>query len=264
MRFASSIVLLAVAAGCPGPKAVQRPYPAPTAEDLIARLAKQRAERHAFTAESTMDYWLGKDRVKGTVLVMGTTGKKVRFNALSPAGGDVIADMACDGANFAYVDKQHNCQLSGPCDRNSIAQLLRVELEPEDFLYLALGTVPVIDGQGAVAWDASKGREKLTITGPAGTETIEIDARDNRFDVAAAKLVSPGGQLVWSVENADWGTVNDAAGGVHRLPSKTRLKSPRENADLLVDWGDRTVNPTIDDSKFVVQIPQGLPMCGSK
>ncbi|MBL0214771.1 MAG: hypothetical protein IPQ07_12910, partial [Myxococcales bacterium] len=51
---------------------------------------------------------------------------------------------ACDGQNFAYVDKQNNCQLSGPCDRRSdrIAAL-RLELEPEDFIYLALGTVPV-------------------------------------------------------------------------------------------------------------------------
>ena len=59
----------------------------PTAEDIVARLAKKRAELTSFTADSTMDYWLGSQRVKGEVLVMGTPGAKVRFAALSPAGG---------------------------------------------------------------------------------------------------------------------------------------------------------------------------------
>ena len=281
MRLALfAVIVLLGLAGCPSPKGTQRPYPEPTAQDLVDRLAKQRDARKAFTAESTMDYWLGKDRVKGTVLVMGTMGKKVRFNALSPAGGDVIADMACDGTNFAYVDKQNNCQLVGPCDRQSIAQLLRVELEPEDFIHLALGTVPVPgwtarydrtappmpppERHATVTWNAKTGHERVTLTGPAGTQTIEIDVREGRLDVIASELKDPHGKTVWSIENADFVSVNDAAEGEHRLPTKTRFKSPQESADLLVEWGDRTVNPTIDDAKFTVQIPPGLAMCGAK
>ena len=265
MRIALLVAVITVLAGCPGPKGAQRPYAEPTAQDLVDRLAIQRAARKAFTAESTMDYWLGKDRVKGTVLVMGTTGKKVRFNALSPAGGDVIADMACDGTSFAYVDKQNNCQLTGPCDKQSIAALLRVELEPEDFIHLALGTVPVPPfAKGTVVWDPKAGHERVTLTGPSGTQTIVLDARQGRLDVIASDLKDPAGKTMWSVENAEFDSVKDAAEGEHRLPAKTRFKSPQENADLLVDWGDRTVNPTIDDTKFSVQIPPGLPMCGAK
>ena len=48
-----------------------------------------------------MDYWLGNQRAKGEVLVMGKPGAKVRFAALSPAGGSTIAEMACDGTSFA-------------------------------------------------------------------------------------------------------------------------------------------------------------------
>jgi hypothetical protein len=267
MRLVLLSLLLPIAlTGCPGTKGgIKRDYPEPTAEQIVQRLAKQREERKAFSAESTMDYWLGKDRVKGTVLVMGTTGKRLRFNALSPAGGDVIADMACDGTNFAYVDKQNNCQLTGPCDRSSIAALLRVELEPEDFIHLALGTVPVPPyDKGTVTWDPSSGHERVVLTGPQGTQTIVVDQRGGRFDVIASNLKDPSGKTMWSVENADFDTVKDATSGEHRLPNKTRFKSPQENADLLVDWGDRTVNPTIDPSKFVVQVPPGLPRCGSK
>jgi hypothetical protein len=253
--------------GCPGgtTKGAKRPYPEVTAGDVIARLAKQRAERKAFTAESTMDYWLGKDRVKGTVLVMGTEGKKVRFNALSPAGGNVLADMACDGMNFAYVDQQNNCQLTGPCDRQSIATLLHVEVEPEDFLAFAVGAVPVAEKTGTLEWDAKSGHEHLTLTGASGTQTIELDLREGRLDVIASEQKDPAGKVSWSIQNADFGNVNDAAGGEHRLPNKTRFKSPTQNADLIVDWGDRTVNPDLTNpAKFQVNVPAGLPACGAK
>lgn len=253
---------LILATGCNGGKGASRPYPQPTVEQILGRLAQDRAARTGFSAESTMDYWINNQRVKGTVLVMGTTGKRVRFNALSPAGGNVLADMACDGTNFAFVDQQKNCQLTGPCNRSSIASLLGVELEPEDFLALALGTPPVLEGAtGTVEWDSKHGHEKLKLQGAGGTQTITIDARNGRNDVIASELRDPSGKVVWSVENADFEVSKDAAGKEYRLPTKTRFKSPRQNADLLVEWGERMVNPTIDPAKFSVPIPAGLPRC---
>jgi hypothetical protein len=231
---------------------------------VVGRLTKQRESLKSFSGESKMDYWLGDQRVKGDVLVMGTTGKKVRFNALSPAGGDVLVDMACGGTNFAYVDKQNNCQLAGPCDRTSIAAMLRIELEPDDFLHLALGTPPVIEGTKTIAWDGSRSYEKVVVTGPTGTQTLTLDLRDGRLDVIDSELKDASGKVVWSVKNTDFENSPDANTGDHRLPTKTQFKSPREKADLVVEWGQRTINPTIDDAKFVVTVPEGLPRCGPK
>ena len=253
--------------GCPGggSNGIKRDYAELKAADVAAKIEAQQKTRTGFSAESTMDYWLGKDRLKGSVLVMGTTGKKVRFNALSPAGGDVLADMACDGASFAYVDKQNNCQLSGPCDRGSIATLLRVEVEPEDFLFFAVGTVPLAGKDGSVTWDGKTGHEKVTFNGASGTQTLEVDLRGGRTDVIKSELKDAAGKTVWSIENADFGNVKDSAGNEQRLPAKTRFKSPNQQADLVVEWGDRTLNPDLTDAaKFQVQIPSGLPTCGTK
>ncbi|MBA3459538.1 MAG: DUF4292 domain-containing protein [Deltaproteobacteria bacterium] len=267
MRFTLVASLTLALAGCPGGGSKngggKRDYADPTAADVVKRLEQQHAERTGFSAESVMDYWIGKDRLKGTVLVMGTTGKKVRFNALSPAGGDVLADMACDGTSFAYVDKQNNCQLSGPCDRSSIATLLRFELEPEDFLYFAVGTVPIAATDGTVTWDGKSGHEQVTLTGPNGTQTLEVDLRGGRADVIKSELKNSSGTVVWSVENADFGNVKDAAGKEHRLPGKTRFKAPNQQADLVVEWGERTLNPDLTNPlKFQVSVPPGLPGCG--
>ena len=254
--------LVLLAAGCPssGGAKYKPPSTMRTAEQVVAELAKTRAARTAFRAESIMDYWLGDQRVKGTVLVMGTNQRQVRFNAMSPQE-DVLADMACDGQDFALVNMQKNCFLSGPCNKQSIATFLRVELEPEDVLHLALGTVPVPAGStGTVKWDASKGHEIVELTSPEGKQKIVIDARDGRRDVVSSELVRDG-QVVWSVENAEFEDVKDEAGGTHRLPAKTRFKSPTQKADLVVDWKERMVNPAIDAAKFKVEIPTGLPRC---
>jgi hypothetical protein len=261
----SMVALLVACAGCPPSTGAKRPYPEPKADDVIAKLEKQRDTRTSFSGESKMDYWLGDQRVKGDVLVMGTSGKKVRFNALSPAGGDVLVDMACGGTNFAYVDKQNNCQLSGPCDRSSIATMLRVDLEPDEFLHLALGTPPIIEHTSATLapWDGS-GQEKLELKGAAGTQTIKIDLREGRLDVVESELKDAAGKTVWSVKNGEFENSPDANQGDHRLPTKTQFKSPQQKADLVVEWGQRTINPQIPDSKFVVTVPDGLPRCGAK
>jgi hypothetical protein len=268
MRFLLVASITLTLPGCPGGgsnNAGKRDYADPKATDVVKRLEQQHAERTGFSAESVMDYWIGKDRLKGTVLVMGTTGKKVRFNALSPAGGNVIADMACDGASFAYVDSQNNCQLAGPCDRSSIATLLRFELEPEDFLYFAVGTVPIAATDGTVTWDGKSGHEQVMLTGTAGTQTLEVDLRGGRTDVIKSELKDPSGKVVWSVENADFGNVKTADGKEQRLPAKTRFKAPNQQADLVVEWGERTLNPDLTNPvKFQVTVPAGLPTCGQK
>src|SRR5690349_4556474 len=155
--FAPAAALL-LATGCPHGDTPKPSGPAPTAAELVDRLARARGELRSFTGEAVMEYWLNGDRFKGDVLAMGETGSKVRIAALSPAGGSTVAEMACDGQKFVSVNYQSNCQLSGPCTKQSIASFFGIELTPDDFLHLALGTPPVVEGaHGEVTWDASKG-----------------------------------------------------------------------------------------------------------
>src|SRR5690349_24979053 len=115
MKRAWAVGVLAATACC-GPKSVKPTGNDLTVAQIVDNTAKARADLTSFRGDSTMDYWLSGQRAKGEVLVMGTTGKKVRFAALSPAGGATLAEMACDGTNFVYVDYQNNCSLTGPCE----------------------------------------------------------------------------------------------------------------------------------------------------
>jgi hypothetical protein len=233
-----------------------KPSSEPSVADVTARLAKARDAVHSFKTVSLMDYWLGNQRVKGNVAVIGEAGAKVRFQALAPSG-DTLADMACNGTKFIYLDYKNNCVREGACNKTSISQFLHVELEPDDFMYLALGTVPVIaNPTGTVTWDSAKGYERVALTGTGGSQTIAIDARDNRWDVVETEMKGPDGKVIWSVENTDF---HDAGG--FRVPGKTRFKTPQEQADLIVDWKNQTVNPELDAAKFTLEPPPGLGTC---
>jgi len=252
MRLVALAAVLAC--GCPGPT-YNKP-PEQSVQEVIARLGKARDAIHSFKTVSLMDYWLGDQRVKGTVAVIGETGAKVRFQALDPAN-NTLADMACDGTNFVYLDYKNNCVRTGPCNKSSISSLLHVELEPEDFMHLALGTVPIpADATGTVTWDASKGYQRVALKSGAGTQKIAIDTRDNHWDVVETEMTGPDGNVMWSVEHTDF---HDKDG--QRIPGKSRFKTPKDKADLLVDWKSQDVNPQIDASKFALTPPAGLGAC---
>jgi hypothetical protein len=257
------VAALLFATGCPGKGGSARPYPAPAVATVTEKLTAARAALTSFRGASTMDYWLNGQRVKGEVLVMGTIGKKVRFAALSPAGGSTIAEMACDGTNFVYVDIQNNCSLSGPCDARSIATFFNIELEPDDFVHLALGTPPTLENAtGTVTWDASKGVERVQLKSNAGSQKLTVDARENRWDVLDSELLDTAGKTMWSVANTDFEKVTGS--GERRVPKKTRFKSPAQSQDLLVEWNELEVNVQLQQAQFQIQVPPGLATCGQQ
>jgi hypothetical protein len=260
------IVVALLACGCPGKGSFPQPNPMLTAADVTARLTQMRDTRTSFRSETVMDFWVGKDRMKGTVLVMGTAKRQVRFQGVRP-DGNTLVDMACDGANFTYVNFQNNCQLVGPCNKQSIAQLLRVELEPDDFHALAQGTPPVLpNATGTVTWDMKHGHYKVELTGADGKQTFTIDAKNGLFDVLASELRDAQNKVVWSVTFKDYRAIKDDKGVTYRVPGATKFLSPAENADLQVEWKDdqRAINLTIDPAKFTVPIEAGLATCGAK
>jgi hypothetical protein len=264
MKRAWFVVAL-LATACCGPKGTKPPSNDLTVQQIVDNTAKARDELASFRGDSTMDYWLSGQRAKGNVLVMGTTGKRVRFAALSPAGGATLAEMACDGTSFVYVDYQNNCSLSGPCDAQSIAAFFGIALEPDDFLHLALGTPPIVaNAQGKVTWDSSRGVWKAELSGTEGTQTLTIDNKEGRWDVLETELKGTDGKVRWSVKNTDFAKVEGS--GERRVPKKTQFKSPVGNQDLLVEWDELVVNEPLaqQPQKFVLTAPAGLATCGGQ
>jgi hypothetical protein len=267
----SMLVVIALALGtayagcsCTRHKPVTRSYPEPSTEEILAHLADVQRHARSFQAESVMDYWVGDKRIKATVLLMGRKGARVRINALNPTGDNVAADLACDGIGFEYIDYNNNCQLSGLCTKRSIAELLRISLEPDDFLLMVMGTAPVIaDAQGTVTWDERHGREIVELVAPDNrfTQTIVLDGRDRTWDVLSSEVRDVRGNVLWRLRNKGFEALRTQDGRTFRVPEKSQLEQPQDKADLLVQWKKRVFNLDIETAKFDMEIPPGLPSC---
>lgn len=263
MRPALLALLAAVClTACPSPN-YPEPASLPDAAGFVAMVEAHQAKARSFKHSSRMDYRVEGERIKTTVYVMGEKGAKIRFNALDPTGV-VAADLACDGISYQFVDFQKNCQLSGPCTGEPIARLLRVRLEPDDFLFLAVGTTPVIPGaRGSVKWSSEEGRAEVALVAPNDqrTQTIFFDGRGEHWDVLESTVRDASGNVDWKLENKDFRTVTGAGGETFRVPERTRFTQPAADGDLQVRWEDQEINIEPPPGAFTIDVPAGLPVC---
>lgn len=257
------VALTAWVAACNGKGAVERPYVAPSVEQLTSQLSHRATDKRSFVSESKMDYWIGNERVRGDVYMMGKPGARLRFNALNPTGGNVAVDLACDGVTYKLIDYNNNCQLTGPCTSTAIAQLFRLRMEPDEFYLLAVGETPVLpDATGELRWDANEAQEIVTLENPAGwKQKIVLDGREQRWDVVESVVWNERGEVEWKVQNKDFREIKGPEASPYRFPGKTRFEQPTQDADLLVDWRSIDVNTELGEERFEMEIPEGLPRC---
>ena len=268
------LVLAAVtfAFGCSGGGGVKQPYEPPGADAFVQHLRQvgERAKTYVAT-NNTMDYWLGKQRIKTTMHVMGEKGAKVRFNGINPQTDMTAADLACNGTNFTFQDFEHKCQLSGVCDRQAIAQLLRVSMEPDDFLLLAVGSTPIIpDPTGSVKWNGKNGTWEVDLTSRGGGQKqhLVLDGNDGdggKWEVLESTVRDASGKVEWTLNNKKMKTVKSEDGVPFRLPTYSKFVQPQQKADLVVEWATRRINlPPQPADKYQVQQVDGLEVCGQK
>jgi outer membrane lipoprotein-sorting protein len=218
-----AIALAAAACGCK-PKAVERPYPAPGAEALLARIAAVHEAARSFKAKTVMDYWTGSERVKGTVWILGERPARLRFNALNPTGGNVAVDLACDGAELRSTSTTTRTA-SSPASATATPS-------PS---FCASASSPTTscccrwarcrcsqNGVGTVEWDAGAGLEVLTLKNPEGwVQTIRLRNADGFWEPVEAEVLDAQGQTEWKLRNKDFRTIEGAGG--------TRLPGPGQD-----------------------------------
>ncbi len=254
VRASCALVAVVLFAGCPKPAV--RPYPPPTANELMAALRARAEHFKSLRATAKIDYMEnGGQRAKIKVNVLAVRPNKLRIEADSPLGG-ALSTLTSDGTQFALLDVRNNRFLQGAAKACNVARLARLAIAPDDIVAVLMGGAP-LDGtiQGA-SWDPNNGgREVLTLGLPdGGSEIIQLDAKDKRWDVMRAERRDAAGKVLWRVTNDGW---KDRDGGV-RLPDVEDVEEPPHGADAEIKF--RSVEPNIElgDDLFRLQPPQGV------
>lgn len=258
MIRASFVTALAVlAAGCPRQVPVVRPYPAPTAEALLAALQARQAAVPGMSARVRATSWLSGERVRATVNMLVERDGRLRFEAEVSLQG-TVATLATDGGAFALLDARKNELSRGPACPENVASLIRIPLAPADVAAILLGDVrpPAPLAGATVDWDVAAGADALVLPDPAGG-TLQIlfrgTGRDQRL-VGANRLGASGARL-WRTAYEDF----EATAG-QWLPRTIRFAEGAGSFDDGVDirFRDRTIGGTAPEGAFTLAPPPGV------
>jgi outer membrane lipoprotein-sorting protein len=252
-RLAIVAVLLPLVAGCPRPAV--RPYPPPSADELMTALRARAEHLKTLRMTAKVDHMAnGGERVRIKVNMLLARGGKLRFEADSPLGG-ALATLTSDGTQFSLLDVRSNRFLTGPAKACNVARLIRLSIAPDDVVAVLMGGAPLDGTVKSVGWDPNHGgREVLTLSPPGGgEETIQLDARDKRWDVMRAERRDAAGKVLWRVTNDNFKDYGDV-----RLPEVEDVEEPPHGADAEIKLRSVEPNLEIKDELFRLPPPQGV------
>ncbi len=253
MRALLIAAVLPLVAGCPKPAV--RPYPPPSAEELMTALRTRAAHLKTLRATAKVDHMAhGGERVRVKMNMLLARGGKLRFEVDSPLGG-ALATLVSDGQRFSLLDVRQNRFLTGPAKACNVARLIRLAIPPDDIVAVLMGEAPLEGNVQGVSWNPNHGgREVLTLATPdGGQETIELDAHDKLWDVMRAERRDAAGRVLWRVTN-DGFKDHDGV----RLPDVIDVEEPPHGVDAEIKL--RSVEPNIElgDDLFRLPPPAGV------
>jgi hypothetical protein len=251
-----ALVLGLALPGCPHAPPVERPYAAPSADDL-ARLLEARADAvRTMNARARATSWLGGERVRATVLMLDAREGHLRFEAEVSLQG-TVATLATDGVRFALLDAQKNELSRGPACPANVASLIRIPLAPADVAAILLGDVrrpPEATVAHDVAWDAARGADVLELVTPAQTLRVFFARHGAAVDIVGAEVLVAG-QRQWQTAYEDFAMV-----GTQRLPTTIRFAEGTGSYDdgVEIKFKDRTLNGAPPAEAFELTAPPGV------
>jgi outer membrane lipoprotein-sorting protein len=256
---AGAIALGALAACCAHAPPVVRPYPAPTADALIAALAAQQAAVRGMNARVRATSWLGGERVRATVNMLIERDGHLRFEAEVSLQG-TVATLATDGATFALFDAHKNEFDRGPACPANVASMIRIPLVPADVAAVLLGdarpaAVPVDPATASVGWDARRGADVLaTPAREGGTLQFLFRGDGAARALVAVDRVGADSKPLWRTSYEDHETVGGA-----RLPRTIRFAEANSSFDdgVEITFKDRNLNAARPAGAFTLAPPAG-------
>ena len=118
-----------------------------------------------------------------------------------------------------------------------------------------MGGAPLEGTVKSQSWDPHNGgREVLTLALPdGGEETLQLDAREKRWDVMRAERRDAAGKVLWRVTNDNFKDHGDV-----RLPDVLDIEEPPHGADAEIKLRSAEPNIELNDDLFRLPPPEGV------
>jgi hypothetical protein len=236
---------------------MQRPYTAPSPDELLAALRARQAALRGVNQEARVTSWLGGERVRGTVQMLVERDGNLRFEAEVSLQGTVAA-LAVNHGIFVFIDNQKKTFRTGIATPGDVASLIHIPLPAQAVAAIVLGDVFLPEGSKMldVGWEA--GTDVLHAQTPSGDQLWVSMHRpvtsQAAWDVVAVAGQSPFVAGRWRVSYEELQRWNGQT-----LPSLVRFAEPGHGFDdgVEIKVKEREVNPSFPAEAFVLVPPPG-------
>jgi hypothetical protein len=258
-------LIAAIAVGCAPGFTAQRPYPAPSAEELFGSLRARQAALRTLNVETRTTSWLGEDRFRATVLALVERTGRLRFEAQITLQG-TVGLLVTDGKTFSFMDQRHNIFSTGPACAENVALLIRISLLPHEIASILLGDAPLAPDMKpvGVTWDPALAADVLELLGPAAANSAShhlwVKMRPTKKggrDIVGVEGEIAGVTSRWRVAYESFDIDNGWS-----FPSLIRFAQPGGSFDdgVEIKIKDRLVNTSLRDEAFTLAAPPGAEL----
>jgi hypothetical protein len=252
-------LLALLATGCAHAPPAARPYPAPTAQAIMAALATRQHALVAMNARARATSWLGGERVRATVNMLVERDGHLRFEAEVTLQG-TVATLVTDGSSFALLDARRNELRRGSACPANVAALIRIPLAPAEVAAVLLGDARLPEAaagtEPTVSWDSGRGADVLTVHDrDGGSLQLFFRGVDAGRDLIAVVRTGVDGARLWRTSYESFETF---AG--RRLPGRILFAERNSSFDdgVEIQFKDRSVAETPPAAAFTLAAPPGV------
>jgi outer membrane lipoprotein-sorting protein len=233
---------------------IERPYPPPSSEALLAAIQHHGRAVRTLRAEARMTRITPRERIEARVRLMGKKPGELRFDVVSPFDTP-IATLVSHGERFALLDAQNSRHYFGPASPCNLSRLLHVQLPPEEVLTILAGGAPLIaHATRTVAWDERDGVEVLRLESATLEQVIRLDPTKKRWSVLSFEIRTTAGQVVLR-----------SRASAHRrigrlwVPQRIDLQQPQQDSAIELRFEHQELNISLPAAAFELPESGGFP-----
>jgi len=221
----------------------------PEAATLNTALADRRAVMHSMRALARLHYKDPEASNTSREAIAVARPDRLRVEVLSFLGAVFV--LTTDNGRFTAYAMREKTVYRGEASPENMWSYARIGLPVVDLVDIMLGTPPQRSADWSqVAWDPERGWIELTQEFSNGAEQVVWFLGSLP---AAAEFRDPFGEVQW---HATFSSYQEHDGVP--IATRIRLEVPARDRSVEIELNDVDVNPTLDDSTFALDVPDGV------
>jgi len=257
-RLLVIFILILLLVSCKGFGEVKQPAKRPELKDLYNSLKNHAQTVHTVQADGKIEYKKqGKDarHDRGSFTWVVKKPKQATFEITGPTG--LLAVVGIGEEEFRYYDAREQRLFFGPVEGDALERVLPWGISPKDLIPLLCASPRLIKADSsAIEYDKKVKRWRLILHN-SRSDKIQLLWFNADLTLYRSKLLRRK-YTYWDVTYLGWERRDES--GIN-FPGYIKLQHPATKTTItLKAHGDPDINKQIDDSVFLLNFPESIPV----